>query len=85
MNLRALTEAACPVDRDWMEHQLAADRGGNYARAVALMRAVNGDRDRDEVAWWATLSSELPIPVTFADRFLDLMSTAGWATSRGGT
>jgi hypothetical protein len=68
-----------------MEHQLAADRGGNYARAVALMRAVNGDRDRDEVAWWATLSSELPIPVTFADRFLDLMSTAGWATSRGGT
>ena len=49
------------------------------------MRAVNGDRDRDEVAWWATLSSELPIPVTFADRFLDLMSTAGWATSRGGT
>jgi len=85
VNLRALTEAACPADRDWMEHQLAADRGGNYARAVALMRAVNGDRDRDEVAWWATLSSELPIPVTFADRFLDLMSTAGWATSRGGT
>jgi hypothetical protein len=85
VNLRALAEAACPADRDWLEHQLAADRGGNYARAVALMRAVNGDRDRDEVTWWAALSSELPIPATFADRFLDLMSLAGWTTSRGDT
>jgi hypothetical protein len=85
VNLRALAEAACPADRDWLEHQLAADRGGNYARAVALMRAVNGDRDRDEVTWWAALSSELPIPVTFAGRFLDLMSLAGWTTSRDDT
>ena len=85
VNLRALAEAACPADRDWLEDRLAVDRGGNYARAVALMRAVNGDRDRDEVAWWAALSSELPIPVSFAGRFLDLLSTAGWATSGGGT
>jgi hypothetical protein len=82
VNLRALAEAACPADRDWLERQLAADRGGNYARAVALMRGVDGDRDRDQVTWWAALSSELPIPVTFADRFLDLMSLAGWAVTR---
>jgi hypothetical protein len=82
VNLRALVEAACPADRTWLEHRLAADRGGNYARAVALMRGVNGDRDRHEVTWWAALSSELPIPVAFADRFLDLMGLAGWATPR---
>lgn len=83
VNLRALAEAACPADRDWLEDRLAADRGGNYARAVALMRGVNDDRDRDEVTWWAALSSELPIPVTFAGRFLDLMSTAGWVIASG--
>lgn len=82
-NLRALAEAACPADRDWLAGRLAADRGGNYARALALMRGVNGDRSRDEVTWWATLSSELPMPVTFADRFLDLLSRTGW--TRAGT
>jgi hypothetical protein len=85
VNLRALAEAAGPADRDWLERRLGADRGGNYARAVALMRAVDGDRDRDEVTWWAALSSELPMPVTFAGRFIDLMSRAGWATHGGDT
>ena len=83
MNLRALAGAADPADRDWLDDRIAADRGGNYARALALMRAVNGERDRDQVTWWATLSSELPMPAAFADRFLDLMSRAGW--TRGGT
>jgi hypothetical protein len=78
VNLRALAGAACPSDRDWLDERIAADRGGNYARALALMRAVNGERDRDQVTWWAALSSELPMPAAFADRFLGLMSRAGW-------
>ena len=78
VNLRALAGAADPPDRDWLDDRIAADRGGNYARALALMRGVNGDRDRDQVTWWATLSSELPMPAAFAGRFLDLMSRAGW-------
>jgi hypothetical protein len=82
-NLRALAEAASQADRAWLEHRLAEDRGGNYARAVALMRAVNGERDREEAIWWAALSSELPMPVAFADRFLDLMSLADWTTPGG--
>ncbi|HEY2576899.1 MAG TPA: DUF4910 domain-containing protein [Streptosporangiaceae bacterium] len=83
VNLRSLAGAADPSDRDWLDGRIAADRGGNYARALALMRAVNGKRDRDQVTWWATLSSELPMPVEFASRFLDLMSRAGW--TGGGT
>jgi Peptidase family M28 len=80
VNLRALAEAARPPDRDWLADQLIADRGGNYARAVALMHAVNGKRDRREVTWWAALSSELPMRDAFADRFLDLLAAAGWTS-----
>ena len=58
---------------------LAADRGGNYARALALMRGINGERDQAEVAWWAALSSELAIPVAFAETFTALLGRAGWA------
>jgi hypothetical protein len=82
-NLRALMAAARPEDSDWLASQLAADRGGNYARATALMRAVNGSRDRPEVTWWAALSSELPITEGFASRFLGILGAAGW-TSGGG-
>ncbi len=81
VNLRALAQAAsltCPADRDWLDGRLAADRGGNYARAVALMRAVNGERDRDALTWRAALSSELTMPATFASTFLDLLDRAGW-------
>jgi hypothetical protein len=81
--LRALMAAARPEDSDWLASQLAADRGGNYARATALMRAVNGSRDRPEVTWWAALSSELPITEGFASRFLGILGAAGW-TSGGG-
>ncbi|HXS66667.1 MAG TPA: M28 family peptidase [Streptosporangiaceae bacterium] len=78
-NLRALAGDACPADREWLNERLAQDRGGNYARALALMRAVNGKRDRAELSWWAALSSELPITLSFADPFCDLMDRAGWA------
>jgi hypothetical protein len=85
-NLRALAGDARPADREWLNEKLAADRGGNYARALALMRGVNAERSRAELAWWAALSSELPIPLSFAETFLDLMSRAGWVRvqSRGG-
>jgi hypothetical protein len=78
-NLRALAEDAWPEDREWLSAKLAADRGGNYARALALMRGVNGERSRPELAWWAALSSELPMPLSFAERFIDMLSRAGWA------
>ncbi len=77
-NLRALAEDAAPLDRDWLNEALAVDRGGNYARALALMRGVNGERDQAEVAWWAALSSELAIPVAFAETFVALLVRAGW-------
>jgi Peptidase family M28 len=78
-NLRALAAAASPADRNWLDQQLAADRGGNYARALALMRSTNGARDRHEASWWAAVSSELAIPAPFAARFFDLLCQAGWA------
>lgn len=82
-NLRALAEDACPADREWLNAKFAADRAGNYARALALMRGVNGERNRDEVAWWAALSSELPMPLGFAETFIDLLSRAGWTRTAG--
>jgi len=78
-NLRALAEAAPADDRAWLDAWLARDRGGSYARALALMHSLNGERDRQGMAWWAALSSELPIQADFADRFLDLLCRAGWA------
>jgi hypothetical protein len=85
VNLRALAEDAVPADRDWLNDMLTADRGGNYARALALMRGVNGERDQAEVAWWAALSSELAIPAAFAEKFTALLRRAGWVRqdSRG--
>ena len=78
-NLRALAGEVSPADRRWLDDRLAADRGGNYTRAQAMMRGVNGERDRSDLFWWAALSSELPIPLSFAEGFLDLMFQAGWA------
>ncbi len=78
-NLRGLAEDACAEDKRWLDEALAVDRGGNYARALALMRGVNGERDQAEVAWWAALSSELAIPVAFAERFAAMLGRAGWA------
>jgi hypothetical protein len=77
-NLRGLAEDACADDKRWLDEALAVDRGGNYARALALMRGVNGERDQAEVAWWAALSSELAIPVAFAERFAAMLGRAGW-------
>jgi len=83
-NLRALAEDAEPADREWLNARLAADRGGNYTRALALMQGINGERSLGELAWWAALSSELAMPVNFAETFVDLLSRAGWARASGG-
>jgi hypothetical protein len=83
-NLRALAAAATPADRDWLEDELARARGGSYARALALLHSLDGRRDRREAAWWAALSSELPVPVAFAERFFDLLCRAGWAVCADG-
>jgi len=79
LNLRALAEAACPDDRCWLSARLAEDRGGGYARMLALARGLDGHRAPAEVAWWAALASELPIPVSFAETFLDILCRVGWA------
>lgn len=84
VNLRALMEAAQPADRDWLDARLAEDRGGTYARAVALLRALDGRRDRYAAAWWAAYSSELAIPVGFAERLFDMLHRAGWAAAEPG-
>jgi hypothetical protein len=78
-NLRAL--AAASVDREWLDARIAEDRGGNYARMHALARGLDGRRNRSDVAWWAALSSELPMPESFASAFLDILVAAGWATA----
>ena len=82
-NLRALVEAAAPGDRGWLDEQVAADRGGTYALALALLCGLDGKRGRRDAAWWAALASELPVPVGFADRFFDLVCRAGWAAVPG--
>jgi Peptidase family M28 len=81
-NLRAL--AATSVDRDWLDARITEDRGGNYARMHALARGLDGRRNWSDVAWWAALSSELPIPESFASAFLDILVAAGWATTGEG-
>lgn len=79
MNLRHLAECAAPDDRRWLAEITAQDRGGSYARLLALANGLDGERDRAAVAWWAALSSELAIPVPMARRFLQLMHDTGWA------
>lgn len=80
-NLRALAELATPDDRAWLDGQLARDRGGNYTRAVALLGGLDGHRGWRGAAWWAALASELPMPVEFAHRFLDVVCRVGWAAT----
>jgi peptidase M28-like protein len=79
LNLRHLAECAEPDDRRWLAEISAHDRGGNYARLLAMARGLDGRRDRRAVAWWAALTSELAVPVPMAQRFLGLLCRAGWA------
>jgi hypothetical protein len=78
-NLRHLTERAPSQDARWLAEVCALDRGGSYARLLALARGLDGRRDGLAVAWWAALTSELAIPVAMAHRFLDLLCRAGFA------
>jgi hypothetical protein len=78
-NLRALAGDATADDRAYLNRHLAADRGGNLARVLALMDAVRPGRTRPAAAWRAALTAELAIPVEFADRIFSLLVRAGWA------
>ena len=80
-NLRALAGDATPEDRAYLDQHLAADRGGNLARIVALLDAVRPGRTRSAAAWRAAVTAELAIPVEFADRIFDLLVRAGWAAA----
>ena len=79
MNLRHLAECAGQDDRRWLAAMSAHDRGGSYARLLALARGLDGHRDRMQVAWWAALTSELAIPLPIARRFLRLLCRTGLA------
>lgn len=79
MNLRHLAECADPDDRGWLAEVTAHDRGGSYARLLAIARGLDGRRDAHAVAWWAALSSELAVPLPMAQRFLRLLRRTGWA------
>jgi hypothetical protein len=80
-NLRAL--AGSVQDRAWLDARIGEDRGGNYARMHALVRGLDGRRNRSEVAWWAALSSELPMSESFVAAFLDILVAAGWVMTEG--
>jgi hypothetical protein len=78
-NLRALTERAGAAERSWLAAELGRDRGGGYARMVAVARALDGRRDRPAVLAWAAAASELPIPPALGERLLAVLGSAGWA------
>jgi hypothetical protein len=86
MNLRHVAERADPADRRWLSDLTTHDRGGSYARLLALARGIDGRRDGRAVAWWAAMASGLAIPVADARRFLGILCRTGLAqpsTSQG--
>jgi hypothetical protein len=85
LNLRHLGEVVGADDRRWLDGQAAADRGGSYARLLALARGVDGTRDAGQVAWWAARASELTIPASVARRFIGMLCEAGWVRPAGTT
>ncbi len=78
-NLRALLSAVPADDREWLQREGMADRGGFYARAMALAQAIDGTSDTATIRRNAAADSELPIDPEFADRYLTAMIGAGWA------
>ena len=79
MNLRHLAERSSAPDRRWLADVTAQDRGGSYARLLALARGIDGIRDGRSVAWWAAMTSGLAVPVDTASRFLGMLCRAGLA------
>ena len=78
-NLRALLSAVHADDRDWLLREAAADRGGFYARAMALAQGIDGASDAATIRRNAVADSELDIDPEFASRYLTAMIRAGWA------
>jgi hypothetical protein len=58
---------------------LGGPRGADYARTVAVARALDGRRDLAAVREWAELTSELPVTDAMVATVLDVMVRAGWA------
>jgi len=65
-NLRAAVADAPQAEREWFGHELAADRRGTYARAIALALRIDGTSSAAELAG------------RFETRFLELLEAAGW-------
>lgn len=78
-NLRGLLGVARPADRVWIEDALAHDRGRNYATMLALAQSLSDGVERRAAMRSAALEADLPIEVTFGERFLDILLRAGWA------
>ncbi|MFC1442617.1 DUF4910 domain-containing protein [Streptacidiphilus sp. N1-10] len=78
-NLRALIGAATEQDRSWFLDESLRDRGGFYARAMALAQSIDGRADAAEVVRTAELDSGLVLGRAFGPRFLAAMVRSGWA------
>lgn len=78
-NLRALMAAVPAEDREWIQGEAAADRGGFYARAMALAQGIDGASDAATIHRNAVADSGLDIDPAFAGRYLTAMVRAGWA------
>ncbi|MDI5962330.1 DUF4910 domain-containing protein [Streptantibioticus silvisoli] len=78
-NLRAFMAAVPADDRDWLQREAAADRGGFYARAMALAQGIDAACDAATVRRNAAADSELDIDPAFARRYLTAMVRGGWA------
>ncbi|MEV8004641.1 DUF4910 domain-containing protein [Streptomyces parvus] len=77
-NLRALMRAADAAGQDWLQGQLAIERGRFYASAMALAQSVDGSSDAVSVNLTAQLDSGLQWEAGLGERFLAVMETAGW-------
>ena len=80
-NLHNLHQAL-PAERRADLAALLTDRGGSYARLVALALAIDDHTDRETVIRRAELAARLPIPAGTAATFLDLLADAGWLANR---
>ncbi|MFD0330764.1 DUF4910 domain-containing protein [Streptacidiphilus monticola] len=79
-NLRALLGEVTATDREWLLRHSLTDRGGFYARAMALAQSIDGRADAEGVRLAAELDSGLAIDAEFGQRFLAAMLRAGWSS-----
>jgi hypothetical protein len=66
--------------REWLLRHSLTDRGGFYARAMALAQSIDGRADAEGVRLAAELDSGLAIDAELGQRFLAAMLRAGWSS-----